>query len=140
MSGNLDSKFPIAGPEYSNHHRDHVKQERSQKSNSNTFTCFQRNKIGNTSFFLMSAGFLISLVVALSVLFDLHANDSADNNLRAAVVIITAATCVWIVTGSPWFFLEEQRAPRLPDRETYLTAGIRAYWHAFKRIPKLTQI
>lgn len=99
----------------------------------------QRNRLSNIAFGFMSIGYTITLLVALGVAYGLNANASSANNNNAAVVIIGVATGVWIICGTPWFFLEKPRAAKLPKGETYFSVGAKAYYNAFKRIPRLTQ-
>ncbi|KAH6666730.1 autophagy protein [Halenospora varia] len=99
----------------------------------------QRNRLSNIAFGCMSLGYTFTLLIALGAAYGLHANDSSVGNLKAAVVIVGVATGVWILCGTPWFFLEKPRAAPLPPGETYFSVGAKAYFHAFKSIPKLTQ-
>lgn len=99
----------------------------------------QRNRLSNVAFGCMSVGYTLTLVIALGAAFGLHANDSDAANNKAAVVIIGIANGVWIIFGTPWFFLEKPRAAKLPRGETYFSVGVKAYWHAFKNINRLTQ-
>jgi MFS-type transporter involved in bile tolerance (Atg22 family) len=99
----------------------------------------QRNRLSNVAFGCMSIGYTFTLLVALGAAYGLHANDSSERNNKAAVVIIGVATGVWIICGTPWFFLEKPRAAKLPKGETYFSVGAKAYWNAFKRIPRLSQ-
>jgi len=75
----------------------------------------------------MSIGYTFTLLIALGATCGLHANDSSAGNNKAAVVIIGAATGVWIICGTPWFFLEKPRAAKLPKGETYFSVGAEAY-------------
>jgi MFS-type transporter involved in bile tolerance (Atg22 family) len=99
----------------------------------------QRNRLSNIAFGCMSIGYTTTLLIALGAAYGLHANESSAGNNKAAVVIIGVATGVWIICGTPWFFLEKPRAAALPKGETYFSVGAKAYWNAFKRIPRLTQ-
>ena len=100
----------------------------------------QRNRLSNTSFFWMSVGFTMTLIIAFGPAHGLHADDSVENNNEGAVIIIGITTAVWIVFGLPWFFLEKPRATKLPRGETYLSVGLKSYWHTFKNTRGLTQI
>jgi MFS-type transporter involved in bile tolerance (Atg22 family) len=99
----------------------------------------QRNRLSNIAFGCMSIGCTTTLLIALGAAYGLHANSSSEGNNHAAVVIIGVATGVWIFCGTPWFFLEKDRAAKLPKGETYFSVGAKAYYNAFKRIPRLTQ-
>lgn len=99
----------------------------------------QRNRLSNIAFGCMSIGYTITLLIALGAAYGLRANDSSANNNSAAVVIIGVATGVWILCGTPWFFLEKPRAAKLPKCETYFSVGAKTYYNAFKRISRLTQ-
>lgn len=99
----------------------------------------QRNRLSNIAFGCMSIGYTATLLIALGVAYGLHANESTANNTNAAVVIVGVATGVWIICGTPWFFLEKPRAAKLPAGETYFSVGAKAYFNALKRIPRLTQ-
>lgn len=113
----------------------------------------QRNKLSNYAFGAMSIGYTLTLIIALGAAFGLHANDSTQNNIRAAVVIVGIATGVWIVFGTPWFFIEKNRSNKLemplPDgsgkqstfaeARQYIVTGLKVYWNVLKHIPHLTQ-
>ena len=99
----------------------------------------QRNQLSSIAFGFMSVGYTFTLLIALGAAYGLHANSSDSANLQAAVIIVGVATGVWVVFGTPWFFLEKPRAAELPKGETYFSIGAKAYFHAFKEIPRLTQ-
>jgi MFS-type transporter involved in bile tolerance (Atg22 family) len=99
----------------------------------------ERSRIANFSFGWLSIGNTLAFVIALGIAFAVHANDSGTNNLRAANISIGMAAGLWILTGSPWFFLEKQRAPKLPKGETYFRVGAKAYWQAIRHANKLSQ-
>ncbi|KAH8897438.1 autophagy protein [Thozetella sp. PMI_491] len=97
----------------------------------------QRNKLSNVAFGCMSVGYTITLLIALGVAFGLHANDSDENNTKAAVVIVGVATGFWILCASPWFFFEKPRSLPLPAGESYWSVGVKSYWGILKRIGSL---
>lgn len=99
----------------------------------------QRNRLSNTAFWFQSVGYTFTLLIALGAAYGLHANSSSAGNLQAAVIIVGISTGVWILAGTPWFFLEKDRAAPLPQGETYFSVGTKTYLHAFKEIPKLSQ-
>lgn len=113
----------------------------------------QRNKLSNYAFGAMSTGYTLTLIIALGAAFGLHANDSTHNNIRAAVVIVGIATGVWIVFGTPWFFIEKNRSNKLEvplpagsgkqstfaEAKQYIVTGLKVYWNVLKHIPHLTQ-
>jgi MFS-type transporter involved in bile tolerance (Atg22 family) len=113
----------------------------------------QRNKLSNFGFGAMSIGYTLTLIIALGAAFGLHANDSTHNNMRAAVVIVGIATGVWIVAGTPWFFIEKNRSNKLEvplpvgsgkqstfaEAKQYCVTGLKVYWNVLKHIPHLTQ-
>lgn len=100
----------------------------------------QRNKLSNMAFVALSIGYTLTLLIALGAAYGLGANDSDAANLRAAVIIVGIATGVWILTGTPWFFLEKLRTVPLPKGENYITVGLKTYWRAFRHAKKLSQL
>lgn len=113
----------------------------------------QRNRLSNIAFGCMSVGYTLTLIIALGAAFGMHANDSDANNMRAAVVIVGIATGVWILTGTPWFFLEKNRSNKMnvlsssgtqqpssfAEVKQYCLMGLKVYWNVLKHIPHLTQ-
>lgn len=99
----------------------------------------QRNKLSNVAFGCMSVGYTITLLIALGVAYGLHANESEENNTRAAVIIVGVATGFWIICASPWFFFEKSRSIPLPQGETYFSVGLKSYWSILKRFKTLNQ-
>jgi MFS-type transporter involved in bile tolerance (Atg22 family) len=99
----------------------------------------QRNRLSNVAFCCTSIGYTITLLIALGAAYGLHANESDAGNLNAAVVIVGISTGVWIVAGTPWFFLEKARSTPLPEGETYFSIGAKAYWFACKNMKHLNQ-
>ncbi|OAP60509.1 hypothetical protein AYL99_05511 [Fonsecaea erecta] len=99
----------------------------------------QRNRLSNIAFCCTSAGYTITLLIALGAAYGLHANESDSGNLNAAVIIVGLSTGVWILAGTPWFFLEKSRSTPLPEGESYFSIGAKNYWFAFKNIRQLSQ-
>lgn len=99
----------------------------------------QRNRLSNVAFGALSVGYTLTLLIALGTAYGLNANDSAAANLRAAVIIVGISTGVWILFGTPWFFVEKDRAVPLPKGETYISVGIKTYWQAFRHANRLSQ-
>ncbi|KAL2794781.1 autophagy-related protein 22-like protein [Aspergillus keveii] len=99
----------------------------------------QRNKVSNYAFGSMSVGYTLTLLIALGITYGIHADASAENNLRAATIIVGVTVAIWIAFGSPWLFLEKQRTAPLPPGETYFSLGPRVYWGLIRRMHKLPQ-
>lgn len=109
------------------------------KEHFETTKMLQRNRLSNFAFGALSVGYTVTLLIALGAAYGLGANDSDAANLRAAVIIVGISTGVWILAGSPWFFLEKNRTVPLPKGETYISVGLKTYWQAFRHANKLTQ-
>jgi MFS-type transporter involved in bile tolerance (Atg22 family) len=111
----------------------------------------QRNRLSNIAFGCMSTGYTLTLIIALGAAFGMNANDSSANNMRAAVVIVGIATGVWILAGTPWFFIEKNRSNKLSvplhnanqsgfaTVKQYCSTGLKVYWNVLKHMPHLTQ-
>lgn len=99
-----------------------------------------RNKLSNFAFGGLSVGYTLTLLIALGAAYGLGANDSSEANLKAAVIIVAISTAIWIISGTPWFFLEKNGAVPFPKGENYITVGIKTYWQAFRHANKLSQL
>lgn len=104
-----------------------------------TTKMLQRNRLSNVAFGALSVGYTLTLIIALGAAYGLGANDSDAANLRAAVIIVGLATGVWILFGTPWFFLEKSRTVPLPKGENYFTVGAKTYWQAIRHANRLKQ-
>jgi MFS-type transporter involved in bile tolerance (Atg22 family) len=98
----------------------------------------QRNRLSNIAFCCTSVGYTFTLLIALGAAYGLHANSSDAGNLHAAVIIVGISTGVWILAGTPWFFLEKTRSTPLPEGESYLSVGAKNYWFVFGNLKTLS--
>ncbi len=100
----------------------------------------ERNRIYNMAFIMQSAGEIIILVILVGILFAVHVQDSAANNLWGLSVLIAYCTGVWVVLSIPWFILEKRRPGQpLPAGMNIVSVGVWNLWRAITLIWELKQ-
>ena len=98
----------------------------------------ERNRIYNLAFIMQSAGEIIILVILVGILFALHVQDSAANNLWGLSVLIAYATAVWLVLSIPWFILEKKRPGQpLPAGKNIVSVG---FWNLYRAVIQIWEL
>ncbi|KAJ9216201.1 hypothetical protein DTO166G4_2133 [Paecilomyces variotii] len=94
----------------------------------------ERNHISNVSTAHSNIGYLLTLVINLSVLLPLQ-NNTYSNNLA-----LFLTNSYWIVLGIWWFICQQKRAgPKIPKGSNYATIGFKQVWLALREIRSLPQ-
>ncbi|KAJ5163547.1 Major facilitator superfamily domain general substrate transporter, partial [Penicillium coprophilum] len=87
----------------------------------------ERNHISNI-------GYLLTLVLNLSVLLPLQ-NNNFSNNLALCLT-----NSYWVVLGIWWFIFQQKRpGPKIPKGSSYSTIGFKQIWLAIREIRSLPQ-
>ncbi|CAD6583982.1 MAG: hypothetical protein TREMPRED_003707 [Tremellales sp. Tagirdzhanova-0007] len=93
----------------------------------------ERNRLSNISTAHSNWGYLLTLVLNLSLLLPLAENPNVDNYTLAFT------NCYWIVCAIPWFLLQQdRRGPPIPKGSHWFTIGWKQIFAAlmqFKRLP-----
>lgn len=99
-----------------------------------------RNRLANVSFFVCSCGEIIVLAILCGILVRVVNDPNDPNNTKAFAIVCAYSAAVWIVCAIPWFFWEQYRpGHRLPPHTTYITAGAKQIYHAFRLARRLKQ-
>ncbi|KAL1404821.1 hypothetical protein Q8F55_008431 [Vanrija albida] len=99
----------------------------------------QRNRLANVSFFVCSVGELFVLAILAGILVAVI-TDAPDSNTKALSYVCAYSAGVWILCAIPWLCFEQYRpGNRLPPNTTYVTAGIKQIYHAFRLCLRLKQ-
>ncbi|KAJ6018922.1 hypothetical protein N7522_000989 [Penicillium canescens] len=94
----------------------------------------ERNHISNISTAHSNIGYLLTLVLNLSVLLPLQ-NNSYSNNLALCLT-----NSYWVVLGIWWFIFQQKRSgPKIPKGSNYATIGFKQIWLAIREIRSLPQ-
>ncbi|GIC87084.1 uncharacterized protein Aud_003465 [Aspergillus udagawae] len=94
----------------------------------------ERNHISNISTAHSNIGYLLTLVLNLSVLLPLQ-NNSYSNNLALCLT-----NSYWVVLGVWWFIFQQKRpGPKVPKGSNYATIGFKQIWLALREIRSLPQ-
>ncbi|KAJ5208901.1 hypothetical protein N7449_003280 [Penicillium cf. viridicatum] len=99
-----------------------------------TIESLERNHISNISTAHSNIGYLLTLVLNLSVLLPLQ-NNSFSNNLALCLT-----NSYWVVLGIWWFIFQQPRpGPKIPKGSSYATIGFKQIWLAIREIRSLPQ-
>ncbi|KXG46935.1 Major facilitator superfamily domain, general substrate transporter [Penicillium griseofulvum] len=94
----------------------------------------ERNHISNISTAHSNIGYLLTLVLNLSVLLPLQ-NNSFSNNLALCLT-----NSYWVILGIWWFIFQQKRpGPKIPKGSSYSTIGFKQIWLAIREIRSLPQ-
>ncbi|KAJ5550988.1 hypothetical protein N7461_005686 [Penicillium sp. DV-2018c] len=94
----------------------------------------ERNHISNISTAHSNIGYLLTLVLNLSILLPLK-NNSFSNNLALCLT-----NSYWVVLGIWWFIFQQKRpGPKIPKGSTYTNIGFKQIWLAIREIRSLPQ-
>ncbi|OQE46700.1 hypothetical protein PENCOP_c001G08446 [Penicillium coprophilum] len=94
----------------------------------------ERNHISNISTAHSNIGYLLTLVLNLSVLLPLQ-NNNFSNNLALCLT-----NSYWVVLGIWWFIFQQKRpGPKIPKGSSYSTIGFKQIWLAIREIRSLPQ-
>ncbi|CAG7945241.1 unnamed protein product [Penicillium nalgiovense] len=99
-----------------------------------TIESLERNHISNISTAHSNIGYLLTLVLNLSVLLPLQ-NNSFSNNLALCLT-----NSYWVILGIWWFIFQQKRpGPKIPKGSSYATIGFKQIWLAIREIRSLPQ-
>ncbi|CAP94354.1 hypothetical protein E8E15_004023 [Penicillium rubens] len=99
-----------------------------------TIESLERNHISNISTAHSNIGYLLTLVLNLSVLLPLQDN-SFSNNLA-----LSLTNSYWVILGIWWFIFQQKRpGPKIPKGSSYTTIGFKQIWLAIREIRSLPQ-
>jgi len=94
----------------------------------------ERNHVSSISTAHSNIGYLLTLVINLSVLLPLQGNPFGNN------LALCLTNSYWVVLGIWWFIYQQPRpGPKLPEGSNYLTIGWKQVWLALKEIRHLPQ-
>ncbi|KAJ5467646.1 Major facilitator superfamily domaingeneral substrate transporter [Penicillium sp. IBT 31633x] len=94
----------------------------------------ERNHISNISTAHSNIGYLLTLVLNLSVLLPLQNNDFSNN------LALCLTNSYWVVLGIWWFIFQQKRpGPKIPKGSSYTTIGFKQIWLAIREIRSLPQ-
>ncbi|KAL2222840.1 hypothetical protein M432DRAFT_23916 [Thermoascus aurantiacus ATCC 26904] len=94
----------------------------------------EKNHISNISTAHSNIGYLLTLVINLSVLLPLQ-NNNFSNNLALCLT-----NSYWVVLGIWWFIFQQKRpGPKIPKGSNYTTIGFKQVWLALREIRSLPQ-
>ncbi|KAJ5601563.1 hypothetical protein N7510_011097 [Penicillium lagena] len=110
----------------------------------------ERNHISNISTAHSNIGYLLTLVLNLSVLLPLQ-SDQYSNNLALCLTNscsslhpftwLSSDACLdWVVLGIWWFIFQQKRpGPKIPKGSNYATIGFKQIWLAIREVRSLPQ-
>ncbi|EAU35175.1 conserved hypothetical protein [Aspergillus terreus NIH2624] len=94
----------------------------------------ERNHISNVSTAHSNIGYLLTLVLNLSVLLPLQGNNYANN------LALCLTNSYWVVLGIWWFIFQQKRpGPDVPKGSNYATIGFKQIWMALREVRALPQ-
>ncbi|CAG7923257.1 unnamed protein product [Penicillium olsonii] len=94
----------------------------------------ERNHISNISTAHSNIGYLLTLVLNLSVLLPLKGNNFSNN------LALCLTNSYWVVLGIWWFIFQQKRpGPKIPEGSSYATIGFKQIWLAIREIRSLSQ-
>ncbi|KAF9889024.1 hypothetical protein FE257_008001 [Aspergillus nanangensis] len=94
----------------------------------------ERNHISNVSTAHSNIGYLVVLVLNLSILLPLQGNNYANN------LALCLTNSYWVILGIWWFIFQQKRpGPNIPKGSHYATIGFKQIWVAIKEVRSLPQ-
>jgi len=97
-----------------------------------------RNRLQNVAFIAQSCGEIVILAILVGILFALHVNASAANNLWGLSVLIAYASGVWLLLAIPWFWFEKRRpGQKLPPGMNIVSVG---FWQLYRAITQIWRL
>ncbi|KAG4415241.1 hypothetical protein IFR04_011652 [Cadophora malorum] len=94
----------------------------------------ERNHVSSISTAHSNIGYLLTLVINLSVLLPLQGNPFGNN------LALCLTNTYWVVLGVWWFIFQLPRpGPKIPKGSNYATIGWKQVWLALKEIKHLPQ-
>ncbi|KAN0083284.1 Autophagy-related protein 22-like protein [Elaphomyces granulatus] len=114
--------------------REELKEGKISQEAYDAIESLERNHISNVSTGHSNIGYVLTLLINLSVLLPLQ-NNSYANNLALCLT-----NSYWIVLGIWWFIFQQKRpGPALPEGSNYLTVGLKQVWLALREAQSLPQ-
>ncbi|KAJ5891885.1 uncharacterized protein N7473_008113 [Penicillium subrubescens] len=94
----------------------------------------ERNHISNISTAHSNIGYLLTLVLNLSVLLPMQSNQFSNN------LALCLTNSYWVILGIWWFLFQQKRpGPKIPKGSSYATIGFKQIWLAIREIRSLPQ-
>ncbi|KAH8705353.1 hypothetical protein BGW36DRAFT_12219 [Talaromyces proteolyticus] len=94
----------------------------------------EKNHISNISTAHSNIGYLLTLLINLSVLLPLQSEEFSNN------LALCLTNSYWVVLGIWWFIFQQRRpGPKLPKGSSYFTIGFKQVWGAIREIRALPQ-
>ncbi|KAF7714407.1 Autophagy-related protein [Penicillium ucsense] len=94
----------------------------------------ERNHISNISTAHSNIGYLLTLVLNLSVLLPMQDNPFSNN------LALCLTNSYWVILGIWWFLFQQKRpGPPVPKGSNYATVGFKQIWLAVREIRSLPQ-
>ncbi|EPS29861.1 hypothetical protein PDE_04811 [Penicillium oxalicum 114-2] len=94
----------------------------------------ERNHISNISTAHSNIGYLLTLVLNLSVLLPMQHNPFSNN------LALCLTNSYWVILGIWWFLFQQKRpGPSIPRGSSYATIGFKQIWLAVREIRSLPQ-
>ncbi|KAJ5287644.1 hypothetical protein N7478_003330 [Penicillium angulare] len=107
--------------------RDELAEGKISQQEYDAIESLERNHISNI-------GYLLTLVLNLSVLLPMQNNEFANN------LALCLTNSYWVVLGIWWFLFQQKRpGPKVPKGSNYATIGFKQIWLAMKEIRSLPQ-
>ncbi|KAJ5094109.1 hypothetical protein N7456_009970 [Penicillium angulare] len=107
--------------------RDELAEGKISQQEYDAVESLERNHISNI-------GYLLTLVLNLSVLLPMQNNEFANN------LALCLTNSYWVVLGIWWFLFQQKRpGPKVPKGSNYATIGFKQIWLAMREIRTLPQ-
>lgn len=114
--------------------RDELAEGKISQQEYDAVESLERNHISNISTAHSNIGYLLTLVLNLSVLLPMQNNEFANN------LALCLTNSYWVVLGIWWFLFQQKRpGPKVPKGSNYATIGFKQIWLAMREIRTLPQ-
>ncbi|KAJ5887997.1 hypothetical protein N7495_008038 [Penicillium taxi] len=114
--------------------RDELSDRKISQKEYDAIESLERNHISNISTAHSNIGYLLTLVLNLSVLLPMQSN-AYSNNLALCLT-----NSYWVVLGIWWFLFQQKRlGPNVPQGSNFATIGLKQIWLAIREIRSLPQ-
>ncbi|PLB40762.1 uncharacterized protein BDW47DRAFT_82167 [Aspergillus candidus] len=114
--------------------RDELRDGNISQEEYDALESMERNHISNVSTAHSNIGYLLTLVLNLSVLLPMQGNEFANN------LALCLTNSYWVVLGVWWFLFQQKRpGPDVPKGSNYATIGLKQLWMALREVRALPQ-